>query len=186
MSREVDDFPIMRPFRGRSARLRHLHSLKIASRSSDPGGLSSLHSNSRASDPQCPLDVDSRRRLCANSSHCPPVRRILQIGPLLPLEGLPRRVYVRSSASFDGVSGSSALCSAWSVAGGRQSSFPLSLRGLALSALQLLGEDRNAEIARLYALHHAELHDLHDLFHRRPRFEGGFDMTARAGGVHVG
>jgi len=52
-------------------------------------------------------------------------------------------------------------------------------------ALQFLGEDRYAEIARLRALHDAELQHLHDLFHRRPCLEGALDVAARAGGVHV-
>ena len=67
----------------------------------------------------------------------------------------------------------------------RQGSFSVGLRRHALGALQLLGEDRHAEIARLHALDDAELQHLHDLFHRRPRFEGGFDVAARARRVHV-
>jgi hypothetical protein len=42
-------------------------------------------------------------------------------------------------------------------------------------------KDRHAEIARLHALDDAELQYLHDLFHRRPRFEGSFDVAALAG-----
>ena len=62
MSREVERLPDCAPVLGSVRTIKTPSLLKIATRSSDPSGLSSLHSHCRASDPQYPLDVDSRRR----------------------------------------------------------------------------------------------------------------------------
>ena len=50
---------------------------------------------------------------------------------------------------------------------------------------KLLGEYRDTHIARLDALHDAQLQHFHNLFHRRTKLERSLDVVARSWGVHV-
>ena len=50
---------------------------------------------------------------------------------------------------------------------------------------ELVGEDWDAEIAGLDALDNAKLQHLHYFVDRRPQFERGFDVPARARRIHV-
>ena len=59
---------------------------------------------------------------------------------------------------------------------GQVSTFDVSIH---VEELQLLGQNRHTEIARLDALHNAQLQHLHYLFNRRTELERSLDVAVR-------